>query len=562
MSNNKIKTAFAGFACLLALSSCSEVIAKPNGYKENILDIKEEIVNNMESVIYDGLHSKDAFTSGATKLVFEKIFISYFGTFDEINEAATKKGEKLTKLITDHKVYQEFNKEGNRDTSATAKTLEEARVMRTYNEIQKEIASTLFSTLNASTFKEDNTFKEQLFALSIYKKLYTLDANKKFDELSFYEKIITPTDKIYDEKTNTWTSNKIIHLDYYNDYIRKELVPAIMQTILVENYLYKKEYASFGRKYARKVNYVAIPENAKFPGSAKTLCDAFIKNNLKNPNATEADRDLNILGEAWKGHPDMSDLAKELLKTSGLMSRNKKANEFEALQEDQKTEFGEVTYYEGTEFGDVVIDFEKIKTNIATTDATAEATFSGSGKYSYNHGFTLKKQEISLKDHTVDGWGTKTDGFSSLPGEARNRLFNISVSTDVNTSAKEVKASTWVKNINDHYYLLPKSYEQGNENAFLLYDANTYYIVEVEEAASTSRLSKDAEVTTSYTNIRKDGGLYAEDVAYKIAGTLAGNATNKTNALEYYLEESKILYHDESIYNYFKKTYPDLFVKK
>lgn len=565
MLSKKLRIGVSACACVLLLASCDELIAKPNDYETPIVDVNETIVNNMESVIYDALHSADDFKTSVVNVVFEKIFVSYFGTYANIEEAVAAKGQKLYDLIDKHKVYQEIDENGKRDTSSIAQALELARPARVYNEMQRLISETLFSALNSSTFKEDNLFQEKLFALSIYKKLHVLDANKSFEDLEFYDDVfIAPDTVLFDVETNQWLNQKIIHLEYYKEYIKSDIIPSVMQSILIENYLVKNEYASLGRKYARKVNYVSIAENTAFPGAAKLLCDAFINNNLNSPTATEADKDLSILADARKGITAESATdehkakVQALLASSGLEIKHKTKANFEALKGNDVLE--DIDYYEGTAYGDVIISFEKIKDNIALTNKESESIFSGSGSYGYRHGLDLKTNEVILKDYTTDGWGTKTDGFTGLPSDIRTRLFNISISTDVNTSAKpaEQTSTDWVKNINGKYYLLPKTYEQGNDRAFLIYDSATYYIVEIEEAASTSRLSTNG-VQSSYTKLRNDYGAYAEEVAYKIASTLVTNSSSKTNALEHYLDESGILYHDQSIYDYFKKTYPAIF---
>lgn len=107
--------------------------------------------------------------------------------------------------------------------------------------------------------------------------------------------------------------------------------------------------------------------------------------------------------------------------------------------------------------------------------------------------------------------------------------------------------------------MLPRTLPQNESYPFLHYSNGTYYIVRVIEAASTTRLSQQEDVDGSYTTLLNDGGLKAERVAYEICNILADNSTNKTTALEYYLENSDFIFHDESILEYFKTTYPDVF---
>lgn len=564
MLKNKFKSLLVLAVTSLALVSCDTLIAKPDVYEDNIVNIADkEIVNNMVDVVYDSLHDGSSFATTTVNFIYEKIFTSLFGTYEEITSIVTPDNKfdeaKIKELANKYSGYHELDKDGKRIANSK---LETERVKRTYTHIQELIAEDLFEALNVASFKEDNKFSEKLFALSLYKTLFVLDETKPFNSLDFNDDVLlTDEKKLYDkdlEAPNKWIeNNEILHLSYYQDYIKKDLLPTILQEILVENYIYNEEYATLGRKYGRQIEYVNISENSSYNGAAKLLCDAFITNNLK----TGVNDDFSVLEEAWRGYTvDMTPEATTLLENSGLSFKEFKNSDFEALKGEDKIFNNEdsVKVYEGTRYFDIVNDFSKIKDKIALTDTTIEGTFSGSNTYSYFHGYNLQVNALMLENYTTEGWGVKAVGFESLPDSIKQRLYNINVALDLGNVTPE-NPSDYLEVVNGESYLLPQSYEQSTINPFLLKNESTYYIVRVDEAASTTKLSLNSQTEGSYDNIEKDGGVKREQIAYEIASVLKANATTKTSALEFYLEESEIFYHDESIYEYFKTTYPDLF---
>jgi hypothetical protein len=55
------------------------------------------------------------------------------------------------------------------------------------------------------------------------------------------------------------------------------------------------------------------------------------------------------------------------------------------------------------------------------------------------------------------------------------------------------------------------------------------------------------------------GEGYTEYIARKVAYTMSSSDTYKKSANKYYVDEMAVTYHDTSLYNYFKTTFPDLF---
>ncbi|MFA7222629.1 MAG: hypothetical protein WC148_03770, partial [Bacilli bacterium] len=80
--------------------------------------------------------------------------------------------------------------------------------------------------------------------------------------------------------------------------------------------------------------------------------------------------------------------------------------------------------------------------------------------------------------------------------------------------------------------------------------------VEVLEAPSQAKLTIGGE--NAYDNTAASG-LKQEEISRKIGYTIGSGTTYKTTAFTHYIEDLEIIYNDQSIYDYFKITYPDLF---
>ena len=91
----------------------------------------------------------------------------------------------------------------------------------------------------------------------------------------------------------------------------------------------------------------------------------------------------------------------------------------------------------------------------------------------------------------------------------------------------------------------------------VFYDSSssTYYIVEIEEASSTSKLSKENDNRYALTR----GNATSEEFINEIVEKVATSDTYKTLSTKHWLEEAAIKYHDTVVYDYFKANYPDLF---
>ena len=594
MLNKKLSKFLVLGLTALMLTSCGDVIAKP-GYEngENILgdinlkDTGSEI-NNMLSTIYDAMHDSSTLSTTTINVINEKLFETYYGTYAEIDAVVKANTDAdYEAFVNNHKAYQELDDEGNRVTAtAETKKLEINRVKRSYNRIQNLISEKIVNTLTGSDYKDINgLFSEKLFALGVYKKLHKLDDTHVLwsdfvANHEFYEPILLlPNLELFDEETNTWSDQNIIHisnnLGYYKDYIENDILPEIYSHMLSEYYLYRNEYSSLGGKYARKATYISLTPNSKDIYNTKhaDLINYFARNNILNSTAAEA-ADLEIVENAWIGY-NLTDAAKDLLNGAGFVynaSVEVSVNGLPALTDDETVaKFKEtykdiivndgtkdvLPYYEGTLFGNIIEDFLEVNPfDIANSSKAKENKFSGNNSYSYYDGFVKEIQSLLQKTFVTEGWGLKSDGFSGLDSGVKDRLMTINVATDLKAPKDgETYSSNYLKYVEGtgNFYLLPEKRLPDDPTPFIFSTGTTRTIVQVEEAASVAKLSKKSSSPDKYSAEK------AEEVAYEICNLLADNGTTKSNAMEFFLEESEILYHDDKILEYFKENYPNLF---
>ena len=90
-------------------------------------------------------------------------------------------------------------------------------------------------------------------------------------------------------------------------------------------------------------------------------------------------------------------------------------------------------------------------------------------------------------------------------------------------------------------------------------------MIQVEEAVASAKLSTNEENKNNYAHIRsgaslrREDSLFTEEIAREIAKLYNSNETYKKQSYVKFLKDSKIKYHDQDIYDYFKETYPSLF---
>ena len=580
----------------LLMTSCgdNEVYPNLNQDKIEIKDNSNTFTDETLDILYEKIHDSSTTGSEVRDVIIDAVAKQTLGEFKiENNKIILKdydgktKDEKIA-FVKAHKAYWDKKEvdgkfePGDEPTDLTPAIENRVEVIK--NLVFTNVVSKMFDEANSDLYKEHNIFKEYKFARDKFKTSKVGDFSYEGDK-NIYDK------KYEAEDSDVFSNNKLIdstvtkedpktivgekpmlHLDYYQDYINSQILPSIIDTLLVEQYIFDNQYTTLSRTQARKINYVAIQATDKTNLSAKQLVNKFIDKYITNEDGSiTKDTKINfeILANAWKGLIEDDSAAQSLLDESKAFT--KVTNHNEALEYKQVDPLHPVetkyidgttdkTFYRETEYGQLMLDYAKINTNVHDSISnTKQKEFSNSGAYTVEKGLEYKTRDIKVKDYTTNAWGTKDSGFSSLPTSIKDTLFEYSVSIDtpVNKSEESFKESSYVELINGHYYLKAQNAKSENYyDTIAHYDesSKTFYIVEIEEALSQSKLS--------YNTTVEDGGYEPakrEEIAREIGYTMASGETYKNTAYLHYLENCDITYHDQSIYDFMKETYPDLF---
>ncbi len=509
MSKNKLKYGFI-LAGALLLASC-DIIAQPSDYETPLLDnLQTDIERNIASVVYDALRDSETLNEKAKNDIMLLIAEDIFGPY----------ADNLISTDADKVAF--------------------------VADVQERINEKMFAKITTGAYETRGLFAEERFADFVKKQLYPV----AYDMLQGYvtDYMFLPASKA--EIASGVVLDEAIHIEYYQEYILGEIVPEIYREKLIEQYILDQDYASIGRSYARKVNYVAITINNKHPEAAKYLLDKFIDQYVLAQTATGEDADLEMLARAWRGTDiDAASDEENLLLAAGL-DLTKTLN------------------------GDLLAQYAKINVNPLLTDAGIETDFTANGTYTPEEGLRVKQNSLRKQDFTVDGWFVKNGGLEQLPIDIRTRLFNIGVANGVDKAVDEFddaytgaadQKSDFVRNIHGKYYLIPQNSQQivnpdVPNRDFLLYNAgnSTYYIIQIEEAVNTTKLNSDAASTSNYDAITGTPG-YREMIASDVAKILGTRDANKTSAFNHYLKEYAIVFHDQEIWEYFKESFPDVY---
>jgi hypothetical protein len=404
--------------------------------------------------------------------------------------------------------------------------------------IQRRINVKMYDLISSGQFETRNLFSEERFAFSIEKQLYEL--NREANDPWVVDFIFPP------RNTEAIESGDIledaIHLDYYEDFIQNNLVPKIYRELLVELYLVNEDYSSLGRSYARKVNYVALKVSTEYPEAVKYLMDTFIDQYILDEDAADI-ADLELLARAWRG-VDTS---------AGAENRDFKFNlnspEYKLLDAAGLIDVGNYR----TLYGEILERFEKIiPENPLLTDKSIESEFTGNGQYTPEIGLAIRRNELTKRDFTTDGWHVKNGGLGSLPASIRDRIFNIGVANEIDdVDSKEI----FLRKINGVSYLIPQTFQQNDGRNFLLYDVNsaTYYIVQVLEAVNTTKMNQSTASDKNYAASKRT--LIADEIA-RILGVREASI-NASNL--HWLKLADLKFHDQTIYDFFKERFPSLY---
>lgn len=531
------------------LSSCNEVTALPKFYEDPIIlnddGTKTDVYQNIMSLIYDALTSSSDNPKKVLDEMMYVIAVDQFGSFAEVEELAAKDAnaaEVRTFIEAHDNVYRDEN-----DAEADKVANEFARLVHFKDTMDYRIKEVFHDAATGGSYSKRSRFDEEKYAVSLVGDLYDIEGVFE-DATVWYKDVLVTPDVEVEDIVN------FVHIDRYQDYIERGVLPRLYREKLVEQFIYDNNYSSLGRTYAREVEYIKIVNNDAYPSAAKSLINAFVDKYILDVNAAD-EVDFEVLANAWRGI-DLSPDAVTLLETA-FTGTSVPVTDADVLAQLA----GPSVYYPQTQFGSIAKDYLKITDDRFTNDTGIESDFTNSNAYTKQVGLTIKSDSLKLEDYTNDGWYVKSGGLSELPEAIRSRLFNINVANEVGSIEAEdathsYESGQYVRNLRGEFYLTPTTSEQGTDvrkDNFVIYDisSSTYYIIKVKEAVSTSKLSRLSD--NSYPTLER------EDIAKEVTHVLSAKDSYINNAYESYIKLYSVIYHDTTIYDYFKEQFPDLF---
>ncbi len=525
----------------------------------------------------------------------------------------TSDAEK-TAFIESHPAYNNWEVSGYKLTLAETapSTIEfEARLTSIKNIIESQVITSLWNEANASDYKRNNRFYEVLFARHVYEQLYKVDipASELSNTTTLEDVLYTnPTytnhynedkngfygfkdtledfhgltngvliDGTYDTTTKDGREKikEVLHINYYLDYINNTILPGIIENLLVEQYIFEQQYTAIGNTQSRKVNYISITDNSE--KDANAFLTSFIKGYITSEDETKqnlsTDEKFDIASTAWKGidfeiAQNASAKAMAYARFGDSTTENPSyeldghngADNYEsyyATYDSPEANEKYFKYYENTEFADLIEQYSTLTNDPDTNNATNYETFTTIDSHNYDPvvGFTIKTDELIVKDFTTSGWQTRDA--SSLPDAIKNKLYSFSFVNEWNSTLETDNSfrGTYIYEdpVTQRKYLRKDSFST-TEDSLLWNDGDNYYIVEIEDIVTPSLVS-----ITNDGEQSQDEKVKRENKARTIGYSLASSDTYTTNAITYYLEQCNINYHDQDVYDYFNTTYPDLF---
>lgn len=611
--------AVLGALGLFALTGCSsEVFGKPSFYSDKVVTFTPDVDvhnNTMEGII-DKIHEGSLPADVLNKLLYQ-YSVSVLGRYNAVVDAPVLEGDAaitlkaaycssksiekddLNAFVRSHKAYWTVNAKGERinddnpedikvvEANADACLSEAARVEAKWLTIEERIAEAMYSTISSGSYSYRNKFSERSFLISLRKNLKNVAHHSSVtshDE-ALLDVSIEPKDVF----------NYFLHREFYQsnysleatevksdtsfDYVEKEIIPNIYRDLLVEQYILDESYSVLGRSSARKVNIIAISSNTKdeYKQKANHLMKKFVKDYLlAKPSTSNARAVYNNTGDTIKVAFDrVSDVwkgTKAKFDSWGNESAIDKMSKDLISTFDAEVVLGETTFYKGTVYGDLMEEYNSIKNDPNLTDSGVESSFTGSGSYPISVGKQMKEDEISLKNYITTDWHIKDGGLSSLPTTIKNRLFNSSVSVALDrednhdrytgdTYNSNNDYNDYVAKINGHYFLKNIKKEGTVDpttpyaDDILFTDNGTYYVVEILEAVSASKLSKTGD--HSYAKVYDNEKM--EEVINSVVSLIGEGETYKNLSKKHWLKKMNLQYHDQKIYDYFKSNFPELF---
>ena len=564
----------AGFG----LAACDTVEAKlPEAMQsDKILAIDGTIPHNeIEELFESVVPSNSTTASKVLDSLLVKLAKSYFGDFYVLRDfVENNKVSDIKSFVDNHARLQVTKDDGSRNSEA-----EVQGVVDLYEHLLIAIQKSFWSNVSSSSYTDRYFFVEKKFYDTQKAALYNLDED--YGEALEDDSHLTQLDGVKDYKNVDEYFGGLQgkdYLDVYNDYIERSILPDIYRKLIVENYLQRNNYSALGRSHARKVQTISLKNIDDASDATRNLITHYANYILEGnileaedkPASVSADdieelSDLKFLSRLYDGLVDVNVDSVEADVATYLYAKANWSKASIDIDEDPQTE--PIEYYPLTKLGKIYKDYSEITDTRWETSSSTD--FTGSGAYTKRTGLMLKEREVFSKNAVNEGWYTSS-GLSDLPSTLRSRLFKIQVANDVDSNYdsdfhvvlnKEMNYGMYV---NGHYYLTPETYEASTAHPYVIYSDGSWVIVRVDEAVKGPKLVKESDSTTSYAYLYEKG-LRGEDkatqneIVWLVSDMIAGSDTYTKAARQEVIEAAKIVYHDQSVYDYFKSNFPDLF---
>ena len=605
----------------LLLASCSsEILSTPTDNDNPLIvgsdgsPLTQEIYNNIKSIVYDAMRDNGTLASEVLDEILYQVAISVFGDYNTLTDLYGKlilvSGQENTyqtnteidEFINSHSAYWVKDADGNRLTDQTSKNKEYIRFKESFERIQERIAERFYSDITSGSYLRNGYFYETDYLMSLRNSINNVanPLDQTNHSLLHDKYLIVPEIEEDEVFTYDWEEegklNGLLTLSLYENeelgynYVSNTFIPDIYRNLLVEQYLFDNNYSTLGRAYAREVNIITIANRESSPLLASNLMNAYVDNYINTDNAEAAQNaSFDIISAAYRGVnvPEVGTVdSVDIYEQAAFLLSEADAQHLTYTDDAGFT--GETyQYWVGTSYGDMVEDLSKVNRNPLITDSSIESEFTNSGEYTVSQGVVNKTNDILKESYITDGWYIRNGGLEDL-GEGfdslRTRLFNIGVANALDnenypdrfasdgTYSIPEEEGNYVAKIHGRYFLKPITRENpGDEEIDYTNPSNrlkdilwsdsegNFTIVEITQAVSSSKLSRNA--STNYENLYEgiDGFILMENISHEVAYVIAQNDSYKTLSTQYWLEAAEIVYHDDTIYDYFLENYPDLF---
>lgn len=440
------------------------------------------------------------------------------------------------------------------------------------------------------TVEEDEVFTRGILHRDFYQTHYALDEDEE-------------------EDVGTGESAHQYH------YIEKQIIPQIYNGLLVEQYLLDEESNAVKQSRARLINVIKIEKHGDFDLNARGLIKQLVKEIYSRKPTGDylsyIDEDNNPYFSIFEKYEDISKGLSNVVNTRdpAFIPVTDEADEhywdaeqiiyrINAPRSDafEFTTKRGINYYKNTNFGDLVEDYDEYLSagSYDEIDTTLRNKFTSNGTVSPEEGFDQEKISLSQVQTITKGWYVQKNAPSlDSNGDIKKNLFQLSVANNkleakdgtseilkydnedglaatdryvktqdgwVVRQEKSPDENKYLCSINGAYFLKfdgsPADADYIDDIVLNDTSGNAYYVVQVIEAVKDVKL-RNSDSPNSYANTREAGFLnkVTAEVTTKVAETGSYASLSK----EYWLKKMNIVYHDQSVYDYFKSNYPDLF---